>query len=553
MKNLKIGKKLNISFMVVLFVSILTIFYAVTRLVHLGGLTDQIFSGPYVVTSEAMGVRREVNSVGRCLASEVLAEGKVSYRDELNKSLDEAYKRLNIIKERYNGDASRVNAMENTVNQLKKEVNLTYALLDKGDLAGAKANLNSESYKNVFYDSSKTSIALYDDSEANGKAFHQSITDTIEFAIFVSVILAIATIGIAIFIAFYITKSLKTPIEEIEIATNKMASGDFDVEVNYESRDELGSLADGIRTMSESINLVINDTVRVLDEISVGNFDVETDAEYIGVFSNIEESINKITTDLSETMSQINAASEEVEAASEQVASGAQMLSQGATEQASSIEELSATIMDISEKIKNTASNAREANELTLSAGEEVKEGNKQMAEMVKAMDEISLASNEIGRILKTIDDIAFQTNILALNAAVEAARAGDAGKGFAVVADEVRNLAAKSAEAAKNTANLIENSIKAVENGTDIMNNTAGSLQRIIEKTNDTIMLVDSISNASDEQAIAINQVTLGVEEISAVVQTNSATSEESAAASEELSGQAQMLKTLINNFKLK
>ncbi len=553
MKNLKIGKKLNISFMIVLIVSMITIFYAVSKLIYLGDLTDKIFSGPYTVTSEAMGVRREVNGVGRCLASEVLSDGKVSYREELQKSLDKAYERLDIIRERYSGDESQVDAMENTVNQLKQEVELTYSLLDKGDIAGAKANLNSETYKQVFYDSSKTSIALYDNSEANGQSFHKDIKSTITKAVVIAITLGVITIGIGIIIAIYITKSLKTPIEEIEIATNKMADGDFDVEVNYESEDELGHLADSIRKMSNNTNLVINDTVRVLNEVALGNFNVNTNAEYIGVFNNIELSLNNITADLSKTMAQINSASEEVEAAAEQVASGSQMLSQGATEQASSVEELSSTLMEISEKIKNTANNAKEANELTLSSGQEVKEGNRQMSEMVKAMDEISTASNEIGRILKTIDDIAFQTNILALNAAVEAARAGDAGKGFAVVADEVRNLAAKSAEAAKNTAELIENSIKAVENGSEIMNNTAQSLQRIIEKTNETIEVVDNIAKASDEQAIAINQVTLGVEEISSVVQTNSATSEESAAASEELNGQAQMLKSLIESFNLK
>ena len=553
MKNLKIGKKLNLSFLIVLIVSIITIFYAVSNIIHLGDLTNKIFNGPYIVTTEAMGVRREINGVGRCLASEVLSEGKISYRDELQKSLDKAYKRLEIIRENYDGDESQVDAMENTVNKLKKEVELTYSLLDKGDIAGAKANLNSDSYKQVFYDSSKQSVALYDTAENSGDLFHKEINKTIKNVAIIAIILGLGSIAIGLLMALYITKSLKDPIKEIEIATNKMAEGNFDINVTYESKDELGSLAESIRAMSNNINLVTNDTVRVLSEVASGNFNVTTDVEYIGVFNNIKLSLGNITSDLSTTMEQINLASEEVEAAADQFASESQILSQGATEQASSIEELSATISEISEKINNTANNAKEANELTLSSGQEVKQGNKQMSEMVKAMEEISLASNEISRILKTIDDIAFQTNILALNAAVEAARAGEAGKGFAVVADEVRNLAAKSAEASKNTANLIENSIKAVENGSEIMNNTVESLQRIIDKTNETISIVDTIARESSEQAIAVNQVTLGIEEISSIVQTNSASFEESAATSEELNNQSKMLKSLIGSFTLK
>ena len=291
---------------------------------------------------------------------------------------------------------------------------------------------------------------------------------------FISIALSVFATVAGVVICVYVTKKLRQPIEEIEIAANKMAIGDFDITINYESEDELGILSNSMRQMSNKTKEIINDTVRVLGDVASGNFDTEPEVEYIGVFKNIEKSVVRITNDLSETMSQINVASEEVGAASDQVASGSQMLSQGSTEQASAIQELSATIIEISDKIKGTAKHAGEANVLSLSAGREVEDGNEQMKQMVKSMEEISFASNEIGRIIKTIDDIAFQTNILALNAAVEAARAGSAGKGFAVVADEVRNLAAKSAEAAKNTAILIENSIKAVDKGTKIVDYTA-------------------------------------------------------------------------------
>lgn len=359
--------------------------------------------------------------------------------------------------------------------------------------------------------------------------------------------------ALGVFICIFITKSLLNPIKELEKASNKMAKGDFDIDLDYESEDELGNLSNTISEMGQEIKSIINDTVYVLGEVASGNFMVEPSAQYIGIFKNIEKSLNKITHDLSETMTQINLAADEVEGASEQVSSGAQMLSQGATEQAGSIQELTATISDIAQKVQYTAENAQKAHDLTLNSAKQVNDGNDQMKQMVQAMEEISFTSSEIGRIIKTIDDIAFQTNILSLNAAVEAARAGSAGKGFAVVADEVRNLAAKSAEAAKNTAALIENSIKAVENGTEIVDNTAKSLEKIIDTTNQTNQLVNEIAIASETQATAINQVTFGVEQVSSVVQTNSATAEESAASSEELSGQAQMLKSLIESFVLK
>ncbi|MEG2769394.1 MAG: methyl-accepting chemotaxis protein, partial [Oscillospiraceae bacterium] len=245
--------------------------------------------------------------------------------------------------------------------------------------------------------------------------------------------------------------------------------------------------------------------------------------------------------------------SEQVASGSDQVSSGAQALSQGATEQASSIEELSATIQAVSNQIKDNANNAKMASELSSMAGKEVQNGNEHMQSMIVAMEDISSTSNKIGKIIKTIDDIAFQTNILALNAAVEAARAGSAGKGFAVVANEVRNLAGKSAEAAKNTTSLIESSINAVANGTKIADETAMSLKVVVEKSNLVLQKVEEIAEASAEQANSVVQITTGVDQISAVIQTNSATAEESAAASEELSSQSQMLKDLVGKFTLR
>jgi len=291
----------------------------------------------------------------------------------------------------------------------------------------------------------------------------------------------------------------------------------------------------------------------VLNKMAVGDMTASIDIDYVGGFAPIKKSVEKILFSLNNTLSQINEASEQVASGSEQVSGGAQSLSQGATEQASSIEELSSSINEISEQVKQNAKKSSDVSKMTNSTAREVEAGSEQMELMTKAMLDIKQSSNEIAKIIKAINDIAFQTNILALNAAVEAARAGSAGKGFAVVADEVRNLASKSAESAKNTTALIENSIKAVEKGTKIADKTAGLMVSIVSDINKSVLLIDQITEASNEQAVSIMQVTQGIEQISSVVQTNSATSEESAAASEELSGQANRLKNLVSKFKLR
>jgi methyl-accepting chemotaxis protein len=555
LKNLKIGQKLGLAFVILLVLTALSNLFLISNLKKSANQSHDLYTGPFQVTNESMSIRRDLVSIDQNVMNSIAGNKPDEHEASAQKDFESIENSMKILREKALGDKKLVSDLEASIENLKKENNNIYSLLHQGKAQEAQqiAITDGSGYYNGYVASINAAKAVYEDEKARSAEFDKEIKERSSKAITSSVVISAVVILTGLGICIFITKKLQTPIKELESAANKMAGGDFDIDIEYDSKDELGSLSDSMRQMSNRTKEIIMDTTHVLEEVASGNFDVETSTEYVGVFKVIESSVLKITKDLSEIMLQINLASEEVEGASNQVSSGSQLLAQGATEQASAVEELSATIAEISDKIKENADNAKKANSLMLNSSKQVKEGNDQMTHMIKAMEEISFTSNEIARIIKTIDDIAFQTNILALNAAVEAARAGEAGKGFAVVADEVRNLASKSAEAAKNTATLIENSIEAVDKGNEIVENTADSFKRIINTTNRTTAVVNDIAKTSEDEANAINQVTLGVDQISEVVQTNSATSEESAAASEELSGQAQMLKSLIERFKLK
>ncbi|WP_349945363.1 methyl-accepting chemotaxis protein [Lacrimispora sp. BS-2] len=362
------------------------------------------------------------------------------------------------------------------------------------------------------------------------------------------------SIGTSVIIAIAITRGITRPIDELKMVADRMAQGDLKCQLEYSSEDELGHLADGMRTMMGRLSYYMDYISVTTSRMAQGDFDIPHDPEeFKGEFRSVQLSIQNLTDSLNDVMAKITQSSDQVASGAEQVADSAQALSQGATEQASSIEELAATINDISNNINLNAENAKETNQQVNNTATELEYGKTQMQDLTNAMEEISNASAEIGKVIKTIEDIAFQTNILALNAAVEAARAGEAGKGFAVVADEVRNLANKSQEASKNTATLIEHTLASIDAGNHIAKETAKSMDRIVQSSKTAADLTYQISTASKDQAYAVAQVTQGIDQIASVIQTNSATSEESAAASQEMAGQAQMLKLLMQRFQLK
>ncbi|MBQ9120524.1 MAG: methyl-accepting chemotaxis protein [Lachnospiraceae bacterium] len=343
-----------------------------------------------------------------------------------------------------------------------------------------------------------------------------------------------------------IIKTIKSNLAELKRAADALALGKVDIVLNKKADDDFGAVIDDFQKVFANIK----EQAEIATEVADGNMTIritpKSEDDIMGI------ALQQLVMRNQHSLSNIREAAYQVTASSAQVASASEALAQGSTEQASAIEEITASIADISEKTKQNAIQANSATELMAKAMQNVELGNTEMQEMVIAMQEINKSSESISKIIKVIDDIAFQTNILALNAAVEAARAGDAGKGFAVVAEEVRNLAAKSADAATETATLIEDSIKKVENGSKLANDTAQALEEITDVVNQSQTMVADIAQASNYQATAIAQIDKAVEQVSQVVQTNSATSQECAAASMEMSEQAGRVREMISTYNL-
>ena len=391
-----------------------------------------------------------------------------------------------------------------------------------------------------------------------GIAEDEAIAHQKQVVVITSLVMIIATVVATLVVMLFIQRILSSilpPVIQVHEALMGFSKGDFNIPVDFESHSELGDMCHAMRNSQKILSAVVNDECYLMESFARGDFSVDsrTPDAYVGRLKDVLKAMREMTLDVTSTMLRIVQSADQLDVGSDQVSDGAQALSQGAVQQAAATEELSNAITEINAHIQNSHTMAGEARDVTIQAGRDMDVCSAQMDEMLVAMDDISSKSSEISKIIKTIEDIAFQTNILALNAAVEAARAGVAGKGFAVVADEVRSLAAKSAEASQNTADLITASMEAVSRGVKLAKDTANQVKVVADGASTVMTKVNQISVLAEEQAESMSHISQSVEQISAVVSTNSATAEESAAASHELADQATTMRDLIHHFTLR
>ena len=425
------------------------------------------------------------------------------------------------------------------------------------DMYGGNRSQAQQYYQDTIQTNLTTLVGLLDEVVTRGQElsaeYNESMSSTVSQMHLITSICLVINLICMVSLVQYVLRCVIKPMLLITDKVRPLQDGNLTLEIGYSSKNELGQLAQTLEQSLGRIHEYVDDIDRVMGELAQGNFDVSTSTQYIGDFQSIETALDRFTAAVSDAMGNVVQAEQRVSSHAEQLSSGAQALAQGATEQASAVEELYATLDDLSKNSDRNVQAANSAQENARLTGEQVSVSEKQMEQMVSAMEDITRASQEISKIIKTIEDIAFQTNILALNAAVEAARAGTAGKGFAVVSNEVRSLAAQSDQAAKATKELIDNSVQATERGRHIVGEVSQTLSRTLELVTQSNKEIGAIAQVVQGEAIAIGQVTEGIGQISAVVQTNSASSEEAAAVSTELFEQVRLLEEQTSRFQLR
>jgi methyl-accepting chemotaxis protein len=556
-RNMKLKSRLLLSYAVVIAICLSASVAALFIMNRIGDNLSSFYNNNYTVTVNVWLAKREMQAARGDILNAVLdsdTEEAVEFIETAKESLRNMRAAFPVIRESFKGDIVMVDRVDELLQQAIVYRDQVFGLVETGKKDEAYEVMKS-SYIPILNQMADFLQQIADVAAQNAQDMVKEGEYAQTSAVIVIMIIMMLSIVSAALFGIYISNSIRKPVKEIEDAAQRLANGQLDgVHVSYASRDELGRMSDSIRDLISYQKTIIEDISDILGDMSEGNFKVQSNVKeyYMGHYDRILVSMRGLRDKLSYTLWQISQSARQVADGSEQISSGAQLLAIGAEEQACSIEKLAVAVNEISEQVRETKENAEEARDQTDRAGAQVSLSNQQMQEMIRAMNIISEKSSEIYKIVKTIEDIAFQTNILALNASVEAARVGELGAGFAVVAREIRSLADKTSLASKNTTALIKESVSAVKNGEKVALATADSLLQVVKCTKQVVLAVDRIASATENQNESISNITAEVNQVSDVVQNNASTSEELAAASEELSTQAQMLGHMIGQFNL-
>lgn len=554
-RKLKVGTKLKYAFTTVIVTLAIAVVVSLVSIVKMNVDTYKFYKEAYANSTLQMEIRKDIQLVGKYILWSMTtddASSTQSYSNLAQKYADQVGKNVTALEKSYN-DKKKVAELKDAIEELKKQRAAVIELAKRNKNDEALALFNSD-YNDATEKIQDILVDIGKVASAEAKSQYTSARVTGLVSIILMILIGAGTVAFSTVIRTTITGIMLKPIQELESAAEKLKAGQLDVEINYESPDELGKLAGNFRQACKTLEVIVQDTSYLLGEMAEGNFNVSSNNPqiYIGNFKQQYESMSKLKHELSDTMTQIHEASEQVASGSGQLAGGAQALAEGATDQAGAVEELTATVESVSGIAESSAESASGAYQMVRTAVEQADQSREELQALTNAMERISSTSQEIQNIIGSIEEIASQTNLLSLNASIEAARAGEAGKGFAVVADQIGKLAGDSAQAAVNTRDLIEKSLQEIENGNQITEKTVAALNKILESMNDFANAAKGASESSTEQADMLKQIEQGIEQISSVVQSNSAAAEETSATSQELSAQSEGLKNLVGRFKL-
>lgn len=556
MKNYPIGKRLTTAFSIILVMFVFTVILSIGALFSTGKNFENFYDMSYKVTNKASDLMAQIQAVAKYIGYATMEED-TNKTAEYIKNAEEAIAQLNegteYLKENFSGDLTLIDKYNDAMNSVKEERNQVLEL--------AKVSKNQEAISIYFSTvmpgllEANGYLTQINDEAAKAADNNFDTADTQKNLVtVVLLILAMATFLVTIFLARYIISSLTNPIKELETAAKEMAEGSLNVSITYESEDEMGSLAESMRSLTGSINIIIEDIGRILAQLAEGDFHVTSQCLdlYVVDYLPILKSMRLIRDNLNATFIQINESAQQVAMGATQMSQSAQGLAEGATEQAGAVEELTATIENVASASEGSANDSKEAYEQIKVSAMKAEGSKDDMKELINAMERISNTSKEIENIIAAIEDIASQTNLLSLNASIEAARAGEAGKGFAVVADQIGKLAADSAQSAVNTKQLISKTLEEIGIGNEITLKTSEAFESVIDEMKQFADVAKNSSELSISQYDNLKQIQLGIEQISNVVQSNSAAAEETSATSEELSAQADSLEAQVSKFKL-